>query len=114
MGGHMKIINCYSEFKRRTDPLMDLDFALLDIAPDFRIGIFRPSRLPELVTFCQNSPEYHIMSFFRDTLIDVNAVVEKAAFYRLGRGDSDPELMLVPKMSKAAAEELRILKFDTD
>jgi hypothetical protein len=44
----------------------------------------------------------------------VNAVVEKAAFYMLGQGDKDPDLMLIPKMSKEAAEALRILKFDSD
>lgn len=110
----MKIIHNYSEFKRLTAPLMDLDFALLDITPDFRLGMFGPKRLPELVTFCKNNPEYHIISSLRHVSVDVNAVVEPAAFYMLGQGDQDPELMLVPKMSKETAEQLRILKFDTD
>lgn len=110
----MKIIHNYTEFKRRTAPLMDLDFALLDIAPDFRLGMFGPKRLPELITFCKNNPEYHIISFLRHVSIDVNTVIEPAAFYMLGQGDQDPELMLIPKMSKEAIEELRILKFDTD
>ena len=110
----MKVLHNHSEFKNRTAPLADLDFALLDIVPDSCTGIFYPRRLPELILFCQNNPEYHIMSFLGDTFIDVNAMVEKASFYLLGRGDKDPDLMLVPRMSKEAIEELRILKFNTD
>lgn len=100
------------DFQRRTAPLMDFDFALLDIAPDTRLGIFGPKRLSELITFCRLNPKYHIISFFKHTCIRVNALVEDAAFYKLGQGDNDPELMCIPPVSSNAALALRIREFE--
>lgn len=110
--GRMKIINCPREFRIRTGFVMDLDFEFLDIVPSTRLGCFARSRLSELVDFCQNNPEYHIISHLRRVPIKVNAVVEAAAFYLLGEGDADPELMYVRKMSADALSKLHILKFD--
>ena len=101
------------EFRLRTVPLSDTDFALLDIVPDDRIGFFNSNRLSELTTFCRNNPEYHIISYLKHNRVRVNAVVSTAHFYRLGQGDKDPELMCIPPISNTAIELLRIFEFET-
>ena len=101
------------EFRLRTAALWDTDFALLDIVPDDRLGFFNSNRLSELTSFCQNNPEYHIISYFKRYRVRVNAVVSTAHFYQLGQGDNDPELMCIPPISNAAIELLRIFEFET-
>lgn len=77
----VKIINTIDEFHRLTGPVMDLDFEFLDIVPSTRLGFFDRSRLSELVTFCKNNPEYHVISVLKQVPIKVNDVVRAAAFY---------------------------------
>ena len=101
------------EFELRTAPLWDTDFALLDIVPDDRIGFSNSNRLSELTIFCQQNPEYHIISYLKHDRVRVNAVVSTAHFYRLGQGDNDPELMCIPPISNTAIELLRIFEFET-
>ena len=101
------------EFRLRTVPLSDMDFALLDIVPDDRLGCFNSNRLTELTIFCQQNPEYHIISHLKRYRVKVNAVVSTAHFYRLGQGDNDPELMCIPPISNTAIELLRIFEFET-
>ena len=101
------------EFRLRTVPLWDTDFALLDIVPDDRIGFFNSNRLSELTIFCQQNPEYHIISHLKHNRVKVNAVVSTAHFYRLGQGDKDPELMCIPPIGKDVIEYLRIREFET-
>ena len=101
------------EFRLRTAALWDTDFALLDIVPDDRLGFFNSNRLSELTTFCQNNPEFHIISYFKHNRVRVNAAVCTAHFYQLGQGDNDPELMCIPPISNAAIELLRIFEFET-
>jgi hypothetical protein len=93
---------------------MDLDFALLDITPTTQLGFFSRTRLAELLAFCRSNPEYHIVSFLKHAQIKVNAVVEDAAFYMLGQGDSDPELMYVSRMDEDILAKLKILEFEAD
>ena len=100
------------EFELRTAPLWDTDFALLDIVPDDRIGFFNSNRLSELTIFCQQNPEYHIISYLKHNRVSVNAVVNAVLFYQLGQGDNDPELMCIPPISNAAIELLRIREFE--
>ena len=100
------------EFRLRTVPLSDIDFALLDIIPDDRLGFFNSNRLSELTTFCQKNPEFHIMSYLKRYRVRVNAVVSTAHLYRLGQGDKDPELMCIPPIGKDVIEYLRICEFE--
>ena len=100
------------EFRLRTDALWDTDFALLDIVPDDRLGFFNSNRLSELTTFCQNNPEFHIISYFKRYRVRVNAAVCTAHFYQLGQGDKDPELMCIPPIGKDVIEYLRIREFE--
>ena len=100
------------EFRLRTVPLWDTDFALLDIVPDDRVGCFNSNRLAELTIFCQQNPEYHIISYLKHNRVRVNAVVSTAHFYRLGQGDKDPELMCIPPIGKDVIEYLRIREFE--
>lgn len=107
----MKILSDIEEFNRRTRPLMDVDFALIDIVPTTRLGFFSKGRLPELILFCQNNPEYHIMSTLKNTLIKVNTVIDMAAFYMLGQGERDPELMFLLYMDEKSLSRLKTLEF---
>ena len=110
----MKIIDSYKEFNRLTDPLMFEDFSIQDITPDFQIGVFFPTRLPELIAYCNQNPDYHIISYLKSNQIQINKIVENAAFYRLGKGDCDPELTYIMKINSQAIWDLQILKFDID
>lgn len=109
----MKITNDLREFRLRAGPLMDLDFALLDITPTTQLGFFAHSRLAELLAFCRSNPEYHIISFLKQVPVKVNDVIDDAAFYMLAQGDSDPELMYVPRMNEMLLAKLKVSKFDS-
>ncbi len=105
------------DFRRRTVPLSvaEWDYADLDITPDDHVGIFNRNRLPELIDFCSRHPQYHIISFLNySPVVRINAPIESAAFFMLGSGDKDPELMHIPKMKKESIEILKILEFDRD
>lgn len=108
----MKIINDNSEFHRRTGLLLDLEFEPIDLIPNGLLGVFDRHRLPELMSFCNENPQYHVISFLKYAPIKVNTAIHAAAFYMLGEGDNDPELMYMPQMDEVAREALRILKFD--
>lgn len=110
----MKVIGNLKEFRRRTILVVDLDFEFINITPNSRLGIFNRERLSELVDFCKDNPEYHIISFLENGGVEINDAVEAAALYMLGRGDKDPDLMYVPRLSDDARADLEILKFNID
>ncbi len=110
----MKVISDIEEFRKRTQPLMDLDFALLDIVPTTRSGFFNKARLSELLVFCQHNPQYHIISLLKTNLTKVNTVVDTANIYMLGQGDNDPELMFTLYYSQHSAYKLKCFEFESD
>ncbi len=63
---------------------------------------------------CKNRPQYHIISILKQIPIKVNAVAASAAFFMLGDGDSDPELMYVPQMSKEGLADILNIEFNSD
>ncbi len=108
----MKIINDINEFHHRTGLIVDLEFESIDLIPNGLIGIFDQHRLSELMSFCNENPQYHVISFLKHAPIKVNTAIHTAAFYMLGEGDNDPDLMCVPIMDKDTIIELKTLEFD--
>ncbi len=80
------------EFWARTAILVDYEFEDVDLEPDSIAGIFDNHRLPELTEYCKNNPDYHIISIVKGCLL-FNKVMPNATSYRLGQGDSNPDLV---------------------
>ena len=51
-------------------------------------GQFEPDRFEELLQFCKENPEFHVVSSVKDR--DLNYAVPDALFYRLALGNKDP------------------------
>ncbi len=83
------------EFWERTAILIDYEFEDVDIVPSTLYG-FQPYRLEELIEFCAKNPDYHIISIVNGFLY-FNKVMENASEYRLGQGDSNPDLVCLEK-----------------
>ena len=70
-------------------------------------GSFRSERVPELQRFCQENPEYHIVSYTGDGRYE-NKYVPGQVLYRLANGDRNPILVLNhlvdPKQALVAEE----------
>ena len=56
-------------------------------------GSFGRSCLPQLIQFCKDNPEYHIVSCDGPGRY-INRLVAHQSFYMIGDGDKDPNLVL--------------------
>lgn len=111
----MKIIKDLRQFKEITKPILDIEFSDVNIISDSITGMFNSYRLDELLTYCKENPQFHIMSFLKGgQYCFVNAPVLNASFYKLGTGDQDPELMYIEPMSYERYIDSKIRKFDRD
>jgi hypothetical protein len=106
----MKIIKDYQIFEMRTQPIEELDSESIDLVPDAMAGLFWPKRLKELIEFCKKNPIFHIMSIHMNGHVEVNTLTPGASFYRLAKGDNDPELTYTSSESMEVCEDLDILK----
>ncbi len=91
-GGKMIIIPTLLEFRRRTSVLVDYEFEDVNIIPDSIIGVFNHHRLEELLKFCKENPDYHIISEVSYSLY-FNKVLPQAEQFYLGQGDANPDLV---------------------
>ncbi len=88
----MIIVPKLLEFRQRTAVLVDYEFEDVSIEPDSMIGTFETSRLEELKQFCQENPNYHIISELNFCLY-FNKVLPNAQQFYLGQGDENPDLV---------------------
>ena len=106
----MKIIYDSQEFSDRTQLVRDhLD--IFGIEPDTRLGYFFPHRLEELLQYCEQYPEFHIVSELKNGAGKINRPIENAAFYLLAEGDADPNLIGCRIKSQEQLETLQICEF---
>jgi len=71
------------------------DFEGLRIKPCRLLGSFDEGRLPELISFCESNPSFHIISHtIGGTLL--NKLDEEGLFFKLGRGDNNPNIVYGP------------------
>ena len=56
-------------------------------------GAFWRCFLPQLIQFCKENPEYHIVTSDGPGRL-LNRLVEEKSFYMIGVGDKDPALVL--------------------
>ena len=79
------------EFWKRTAILVDYEFEDVDLIPSSVFGFDR-HRLDELVRFCAENPDYHIISLVNACLY-FNKIMPNASTFYLGQGDSNPDLV---------------------
>ena len=106
----MKIIFDSQEFSERTQLVGDhLDF--FGIEPDTRLGHFFPNRLDELLRYCEQYPEFHIVSELKNGAGKINRPIENAVFYLLAEGDADPNLICRRIRGREQLETLQICEY---
>jgi hypothetical protein len=101
---HLKfdVVESYLEFDKRAGKLKFFDFDQIGIKPDTLSGIFYRPRIAELLKFCHENPEYHIVSMTKNYAI-VNGYTSKGCFYFLAEGDTNPRLaFLFGKKTRAS------------
>ena len=84
----------YQDFNRRVglvNNYCELEFLGLT-GQDFS-GAFRGRYLPQLVQFCKDNPDYHILSGDGPGRL-VNRLILERNYYMIGDGDQDPALVL--------------------
>lgn len=109
----MRVIRDFKEFYIRVKPLRFDLFNGLDIVPSREFGDFYIDRLGDLLAFCKNEPQYHVISNLASG-ISLNSPSLAAYSYELGQGDSDPELIYIEKITWKAYEYLKVSKFNLD
>ena len=109
----MKVIHDFEDFCKLVEPLYCDDFDGLDIKPSTPSGIFGYDRYLDLMEFCKKNPEYHVISHLGSG-VAVNKPLEKVTSYELGKGEKNPELTYIAKISWKSYEGLKILKFNVD
>ena len=78
-------------FFRRVGKMRFDDFKDLAIKPDEPIGIFSRSRILELINFCRENPDYHVISVTKQGIF-LNGYTSQAAYYCVGWGEVNPRL----------------------
>ena len=109
----MKVIRDFKEFYIRVKPLRFDQFDGLGIDPSREFGDFYVDRLDDLLKFCKNNPQYHIISNLSSG-VSLNSPSLAAYSYELGQGDSDPDLIYIEKITWKAYEYSKISKFNLD
>ncbi len=88
----MIIIPTLLEFMQRTAVLVDYEFEDADIIPDSIIGTFDNHRLDELIEFCSENSDFHIISVLNVGLF-FNKILPNAQEFYLGQGDANSDLV---------------------
>lgn len=88
----MKLYIDYIEFTKVTGRITDsIMLEALALHPSTRKGMFQPEQLPELLSFCEENPEYHIISVVNQ-LMFVNKMKDNGIVFYLGNGDKTENL----------------------
>ena len=91
---HIELIVDISDFIRRVGFVNSyLELEWLGFKTESYGGSFRARRLPELVAFCAENPEYHIITY-TDLGRIANKYVPDKDLYMLANGDKNPSLVL--------------------
>ena len=89
------------KFHELTWPIIDWEFDGPDgVGPASITGMFDSHQYAELVEFCSKNDDFHIISYFWSG--GFNKPIPGAAFYRLGRGDKNPNLIEVSETANEA------------
>ena len=82
------------EFNRRVGLITNFyDIEWLGLSGHDFCGSFRCCFLPQLIQFCKDNPEYHILTSDGPGRL-INRLVYGKDFYKIGDGDTDPALVL--------------------
>ena len=82
------------DFNRRVGLITNYyDLEWLGLSGHDFSGLFRSRFLPQLIRFCKENPEYHILTSDGPGRL-LNQLVEGKSFYMIGDGDKDPALVL--------------------
>jgi hypothetical protein len=106
----MTIIHNYRDFQKQVGWMMFDDFDEVAIKPCTFMGIFSKKRLNELIKFCNENPQYHIVS--EKKFCCFNRIIDDAPIYFLGKGSHCPALMYIPQFNSNDIYNLKLLEFD--
>ena len=82
------------DFNRRVGLITNYyDLEWLGLTGHDFCGTFECRFLPQLIQFCKDNPEYHILTSSGPGRL-INCLVEGNDFYKVGDGDKDPALVL--------------------
>ena len=88
-----EITDDWNEFRKRTGMMLNpSQFAALPFRPDNVCGAFGESQARQLLEFCGEHPEFHIIS--STSGVFENRYVPHQNLYMLAEGDSNPNLVL--------------------
>ena len=65
-------------------------------------SVFRPEHIPEMLTFCRENPEYHVVTSITPGRL-LNKYVPGRKVYKLAKGDQNPNLLLNPLVNPLRA-----------
>ena len=90
----MIVVPKFVDFLNRVVTLTDYEFENVDLIPDTLCGTFSSDRFKELIYYCAEHEEFHIISIKRGGIY-FNKPIAGADSYCLGRGDSNPKLVFI-------------------
>ena len=91
---HVELIVNYDEFYRRVGLVTNYyDLEWLGFSGHDFAGSFNSCHLPQLLTFCDQNPDHHIVSVVEPGRY-VNKFVKGSRSYKLADKDKDPSIIL--------------------
>jgi len=93
---HIELVVESDTFHKAVKIIVDPDeLHWLGFDPFSQIGAFQQSDIPSLLDFCQQNPEYHVVTYTSDHRY-VNRYVPDQRVYRLATGEKNPYLVYNP------------------
>lgn len=95
----MRVTRDYQEFMNKTGMVMGfIRVRRLGFNADTIAGSFRPDSMEEVLDFCAQSSQFHIVSYLGEGVF-INRYDEKGGLFFLANGDRDPNFMLDSSIS---------------
>lgn len=89
----MRITTSYSEFVRDVKIIFDpMRLKSLGLELGEAMGSFWPSEMEDVLDFCAQNPEFHIVSSMGEGIF-INRYDTRGKLFNLAEGDSDPDYM---------------------
>lgn len=87
----MRFARSYSDFFDNTKMIFDF-FRLrsMGLEPDSFLGTFFPNKMTEVLDFCSQHPDFHIVSAVAGGLL-VNRYDARGTVFQLAEGDASPD-----------------------
>ena len=89
----IELIVASEDFNRRVGLINNYyDLEWLGLSGHDFCGAFEFGFLPQLIQFCEDNPEYHLLTCDGPGRL-LNRLVQGKSFYKIGNGDTEPALV---------------------